>query len=221
MRASLLGLVIVTATCTVAFAEPANTGWSGFYAGAHGGYGWTSVDVQGNDKEGAIDPKGGLGGLHAGYLWQWQQLVAGVEGDYSWSGMDWNRKFQTGTESGDTTVSTDWLASIGARLGYDLGPALLYGTAGIAWTEWSLDSKWADAGSVDRVKGGSTGAGWVIGGGGEVKLTEHILLRLEALHYRFNHLDVDAKVNGVPSNDGADKIDEKTTVVRGGASWRF
>lgn len=214
---------IMLITCAAASAEPANSNWSGFYAGAHGGYGWTKLTVNGDEDNEKMDLKGGLGGLHAGYLWQWQQLVAGVEGDFSWSSIDFSERHTDGSEIGDVSVKNDWFASIRGRLGYDLGPALLYGTAGVAWTDWSVDSKFHDLGSgeTNHFTGGSTGSGWVIGGGGELKITENILVRLESLHYRFDNLDIDGKVNGAPADEGATTVDEKVTVVRGGVAWRF
>lgn len=201
-----------------ASAEPAN--WSGFYVGAHGGYGWEHLyDAE---KERA-DAKGGLGGVHGGYLWQWQSLVAGVEGDFSWSRLSWSEVNTATGETGGAELTTDWLASLRGRLGYDLGPVLLYGTAGVAWTEWSLKASYTviASGHTDRVSGGSTGAGWVVGGGAEMKITESIIARIEGLHYRLNDLDTNMKINGVPVHHDEGPIDSNITVVRGGLSWRF
>jgi outer membrane immunogenic protein len=47
--------------------------WSGFYVGVHAGYGW------GDDDDAFV------GGGQAGYRWQFNTFVLGVEGDVSWS----------------------------------------------------------------------------------------------------------------------------------------
>src|SRR5437899_1290899 len=47
--------------------------WTGAYAGAHGGYGWST--------SGGLDAKGGFGGGQIGYNMQTGTLVLGIEGD--------------------------------------------------------------------------------------------------------------------------------------------
>src|ERR1700676_3785659 len=64
--------------------------WSGFYIGGHGGYGWgrnASTDLNDPFFFGKIpgfvvtgfDPKGFLGGVHAGANWQSGAIVTGLE----------------------------------------------------------------------------------------------------------------------------------------------
>lgn len=218
---------VVAMTCAFALAthgqasaEPANANWTGFYVGAHGGYGWEHLY---DAEKVRADANGGLGGVHGGYLWQWQNLVAGIEGDFSWSRLSWSEANTAPGETGGVELTTDWLASLRGRLGYDLGPVLLYGTAGVAWTEWSLKGSYQviATGHTDRISGGSTGTGWVAGGGAEMKLTETIIARIEGLHYRFDDLDTNFKINGVPVHHDEGPLDGKITVVRGGLTWRF
>ena len=67
--------------------------WTGFYFGAHGGYGWGQKTFLDNfpTPDFALDAQpsvgGGLGGLQAGYNYQFNWLLVGVEGDFSWSGV--------------------------------------------------------------------------------------------------------------------------------------
>ncbi len=51
--------------------------WTGPYVGISGGYGW------GDTRR--FDVDGALLGVTAGYNWQMNQVVFGVEGDISWS----------------------------------------------------------------------------------------------------------------------------------------
>jgi len=76
--------------------------WAGWYAGVQGGYGWgdPSADVNPGSISpfpfAAIDarafaapftlrtrPEGGFAGFLAGYNWQFQTIVLGIEADFS------------------------------------------------------------------------------------------------------------------------------------------
>ena len=100
--------------------------WTGFYVGAHGGYG-EALDVPA-----PFDVSGGVLGLHAGYNHQAGMFVIGVEGDWSGSNIE-----DTQTAGGiRVKLHVDDLASIRARLGVVAWQnALLYGTVGYAWGE--------------------------------------------------------------------------------------
>ena len=64
--------------------------WTGFYVGAHVGYGWgqegdnLSTYALPSDS---FNVNGMLGGVHAGYNWQTNQLVLGIEADFDGSGV--------------------------------------------------------------------------------------------------------------------------------------
>jgi outer membrane immunogenic protein len=80
-----------------AFSAPPAFNWSGFYIGAHGGYGWghdpftstTKLDTfaPGPITFGGIDSKGYVAGGHAGYNWQYGAIVGGLEIDMSSTGI--------------------------------------------------------------------------------------------------------------------------------------
>jgi outer membrane immunogenic protein len=64
--------------------------WSGFYPGIEGGGGWahsSQIDTFGVTS-GRYDQSGGLFGGTIGYNWQSGRFVFGVEGDWSWAGID-------------------------------------------------------------------------------------------------------------------------------------
>ena len=136
--------------------------WSGFYLGAHAGYGW-SHDPQSvaNDPfflgkfpgfgATGYDGKGWLAGFHAGANWQDGKIVGGLEIDLSATGIQGSSTATTGPflrdpgpfvnlvdGSSRTSGKFEWLGSARARLGYLATPdILLYGTGGLAWTHYT------------------------------------------------------------------------------------
>lgn len=77
---------------------PTAYNWTGFYIGGQAGGGWFSDQVTNgpNAADGTINfppgfvhnkvnGSGGLAGGYAGYNYQIDQLVIGIEGDYSWA----------------------------------------------------------------------------------------------------------------------------------------
>src|SRR5262245_18472356 len=61
--------------------------WSGFYVGGHLGYLWgrTHVDDDGVTAERNARTDGIIGGVMAGYNWQINRAVFGIEGDFGWT----------------------------------------------------------------------------------------------------------------------------------------
>lgn len=68
--------------------------WTGFYIGGHGGYQWSTIDLEfqkelpGLGNRVSLDTDGGMGGVHGGVQQQFGNLVLGVElsGDWGNSG---------------------------------------------------------------------------------------------------------------------------------------
>src|SRR5712691_3751917 len=97
-----------------------------------------------------FEPWGFRVGGYAGYNWQYQAIVFGVEGDFAWAD---RQKSATGlpgcgalpngcvlnfvglgANSDSSSVTMRWDASLRARVGYLVAPnVLLYGTGGVAW----------------------------------------------------------------------------------------
>jgi outer membrane immunogenic protein len=139
------------------------SGWEGAYVGAKGTYQWGKVKLGGD-----YDADGLGAGIYGGYNMQNDKIVYGGEADLNYSGVD----------STDNGVETKQRlnGSVRARVGYDLEPALVYGTAGVAAT----DVKASDATSSDS----KTLVGLTVGAGVETKITDTITARTE---YRFNN----------------------------------
>jgi hemoglobin/transferrin/lactoferrin receptor protein len=166
--------------------------WSGFHAGASGGYLNGGVAITGLEiaANGSLiemrefelgDAATGIYGVQAGYTRQFNGLFAlGVEADYSWG-----KAGAVGIPYSDALarVSTDKYLSLRARAGVTRDRWFAYGTAGWVRADAQLDYRRDDFISFsDR----GHAQGFTLGGGIEFALADHISLRAE---YRYQNLE--------------------------------
>lgn len=204
--------------------EPvAVTDWSGFYIGAHLGYAWanmsgcydcsdttTILDAEELDLEGIV------GGLHAGYNWQMDHIVFGIEADVSFTDIDDSEDAPSPDEDESQSGDVDLLASVRARLGVAFDDVLLYATGGIAIPDAEWQGNDLD-GDEANLKFGEIGG--VVGGGMEYAVTEDIRLRAEGLYYFF---DEEESLEGVNEAATGEAIEfDDVFVVRAGVSFYF
>jgi outer membrane immunogenic protein len=135
--------------------------WQGFYIGGHGAYGW--------GKARSADISGFAFGGQAGFNVQVDRAVFGLEGDVSYSGIDY-RGFTD-------TFRQKWLMSGRGRIGYSYDRFLPYLTGGLAYSSNTMK------GFGGKAENGHLG--FVIGVGAEMMLTQNVSARVEYLHYRF------------------------------------
>ena len=126
--------------------------WSGFYIGAHAGYGYAVTAINAPDlaltsriigagSKGFV--AGGLGGYNYMLSSRW---VGGIEIDGSWQ--DIKTKATALTFDGELKGSMDWSASVRARLGFLVTPSMmLFGTAGWSWSSLDININTAAASS--------------------------------------------------------------------------
>ena len=180
--------------------------WTGFYAGAHVGYGWGKTNFAAPGF-GSTNPKGGLGGLHGGYNWQTGSYVFGAEGDLDLSWME----SSTAYASGNTLTShPGWTSSIRGRAGYAFNNFLVYGTAGLALMNTNLTLQ--QPGSTTQMV--ETQFGYVVGAGVDMKLAPQLSARVEALHYGF--ADKNLSYGGATA-----PLSNDMTTVRAGLTFHF
>jgi outer membrane immunogenic protein len=141
---------------------PANN-WEGAYVGGKLTHQWGKTKM---NKD--YDAKGFGGGLYTGYNKQDGQIVYGVEADANYSGIE---KSYKGIEA-DQGLN----GSLRARVGYDLNPAMVYATGGLAATNMEVTDKTSDS--------NKTLLGVTLGAGVETKITDQITARTE---YRFTN----------------------------------
>ncbi|MEZ5856184.1 MAG: outer membrane beta-barrel protein [Hyphomicrobiaceae bacterium] len=201
-------VALASAAAPMATANPLSPIWTGAYVGVHGGANWADVDTR---NFGSFDSSQATFGGHIGYNFAFAGLVLGVEADASPMGS----KLGFSTVSGGTaSMDTDWAGSLRARAGITLGPALLYATAGWAWSKFSLIER---SGSGTEFKSSGTYDGVVYGIGAEAYVVPAVSLRIEALRYDYGQQDVSVG-GGVAALKSIDRDD---TVVRAGVTLHF
>lgn len=162
--------------------------WTGPYIGISGGYGW------GNSNFG--DPDGGIFGATLGYNWQMGNLIAGIEGDISWSGLE--------DDTAAGSINNDWLGTARGRLGFNAGRFMPYVTGGLA--VGNIDASIAGVGSSN-----STEVGWTVGAGVEAAISGPWTAKVEYLYVDLGEGD---SIGGV-------RPDFTTSIVRAGLNYRF
>jgi opacity protein-like surface antigen len=213
--------------------------WSGFYLGAHAGYGWGRDPFNKSLLEvvslSGVDSRGFVGGFQAGGNWQSGAFVGGLEIDLSGTGIKGSTSntvfLPGGTAAATLTDKIDELGSARARLGYLATPSvLLYGTGGLAWTRFvqTADTQVTGGGgtTTSTTATPSWQFGWVAGLGVETRLWDtNWLGRIEYLHYDFgdsgSSSEVDATAGVVTFTSSTSMGHLTSDVVRAALSYKL
>jgi len=185
--------------------EPARQyNWAGLYVGAHVGYGFgTSAHTNtGGVSTGGFDTDGYIAGGQIGYNLQAGSIVYGLEADIS--ATDISGSSFTNCLAGCSS-SLDYLGTIRARLGVDMGGFMPYLTAGFAYGDANASSGGLSA--------SDTLTGWTAGGGVEMKLSQNWSIRGEYLYVDLGHLNVPAAATRADFDD--------IHIIRGGVNFKF
>jgi outer membrane immunogenic protein len=171
--------------------------WSGFSAGVAAGLGnsksdWNGVAVIANGTaqpfSNSLGHSGGSFSAYLGYNMQNANIVYGGEVDYGT--LSASKTVQLDGAEGHTVLESKprSLGSARFKLGYAVGDALFYGTAGVAfgqlkntYTAVSTSSSPSTIVATDVTPHG----GWVGGAGAEYALSQNLSLRVEGLYYGF------------------------------------
>jgi len=189
--------------------------FSGFYLGAHLGYGWNNATGRASTTDVVMDfkdaPQGFVGGIHGGFGGRFSSIwYLGIEADADLATIDGSLGspgFVLNTNS-----KNRWLGSVRGRFGIiPVGHAMIYGTVGygVGSSEFTLSAL-----NTTVVSASPTQSGLVAGGGIEVPLAANWLARAEYLHYAFG--DINANVGAV-----AIKVQDRVDVARAGLSYKF
>jgi outer membrane immunogenic protein len=205
----------------VSFASAASAAtppmWTGTYFGAHAGYAWTRMnydDQFAGVMSNGIDPKGGFGGIQAGYNWRFaRSFVAGIETDKSFGSIT-GQAVTTDTPPPFATTHSriDALGTIRGRVGVlATENALLYGTGGLAYARQKLEEISTTQGDVVSSVNGYQ-VGWTAGGGIEIAANADWSAKVEYLYADFRD---DLFISGATIN----RLDMSMSMVRLGINY--
>ena len=205
--------------------------WTGPYAGIAGGVVWghskqtdpgipcdffnTCLGNFTGPADGSFAVTGGIIGGTLGYNWQQGPWVFGVEGDYSWADISGSSNV-CGASSGIPHPCGSKIESLGTlrgRIGYAMGATgnwLPYVTGGLAVGEVNA---WD---SLTPASGSDFRAGWTVGGGVEVGITQNWTAKVEYLYVDLGSQQMFNVVPGVPET-----VSFTANILRAGVNYRF
>lgn len=191
--------------------------WTGFYLGVAGGGGWGSTRHTNelNNATSGTDHnlEGGIFGGTYGYNWQWGSVVAGLEGDISWSGIRDSFR-DSGGFCGPAPCVTDlkWLGTDRIRFGFAWDRFLAYATGGVAYGSVQATCCGIPA-ITDETKWRT---GYAVGGGVEAMLMPNWSAKLEYLY-----VDLGEETNYHTTQPAGEKVLVKSNIVRLGINYHF
>jgi outer membrane immunogenic protein len=238
--------------------------WTGFYIGGNAGYSWgrSNNDISfyntvtglpivlppGSVTNSSFDMNGGIAGGQAGYNWQMNNWVWGLEADIQWSGEKGRANylcaatniggvclpgltFLPGGAAGTNLAldrSLEWFGTARLRGGVLVSPrVLLYATGGLAYgsikTSGTLSGFNGNGGAVVAFGSATdTRIGWTVGAGVEGMLTQNWTAKLEYLYMDLGRYDSLNFTLAPASNIGARvSSDFRDHILRAGINYKF
>jgi outer membrane immunogenic protein len=185
---------------------------------------------------------GFTGGAQAGYDWQFNSTVVGIEADLD---AFHARASRTGIGTPPllgaqatitNSVAADWLFTARGRLGWAFSNNILaYATGGLAVTRLNASNSYSDvsAGILSGTGAGTwnaaaTKTGWTVGGGLEWALTKNWSARAEYLYVHFNPVTASGVVTGTTGvfaggygSAISTSTDLSAQIARAGINYKF
>lgn len=198
--------------------------WTGFYAGINGGVAWNlasahAYDAGSDNGTASVDSVGGAFGGQAGYNWQSDDYLFGIEADWDWVDASGSHIIASTGPNNFTgyrfSSKLSSLATVRGRFGIVCPDALFYLTAGLA------------IGNVDNKASGDfyggfpadngTKVGWTIGGGAEHMIAPGWSVKAEALYADLGT----STVQGLLGSGYAFSTHNEAVIARVGLNYRF
>jgi outer membrane immunogenic protein len=180
------GVIIISASTATMAADlappvPAAYDWTGFYIGLNAGAAWnnSSFDIDDGVNFFNLDDDGAAftGGVEAGYNWQMDSLVMGLEADFNYLGFHEDEDF-AGPPAASIDFKENWFGTVRGRLGWAADNLLLYGTGGLAYGNTKVEA------CIGGVCGSESNVnwGWTAGGGLQYAFAQNWILGAEYLY---------------------------------------
>lgn len=161
------------------------TSFNGFYLGVAGGITSGQMDIDVDVPGATVGPNGdenGLANAFIGYDVRFGNVVAGIEGEYTYTSLKFEDPTQNSFDPAAPTeyATVDGMWAVSGRLGYVVTPStLVYAKAGYVGFMTEANSDFFAADDNDNK---DTLNGYQVGAGVETALSEHITLRVEGLY---------------------------------------
>jgi len=235
-----MALSLSTSAYADAYSAPAGYArpfsWTGLYIGANAG--WVDENVNWRNRDAGtgvvatfcptivaggsgcdIGRQTGIYGVHAGVNHQMHGgLVVGIEGAVSWPQNGFGRESCLGGGGFNCEARTNFLATIGPRLGWGIGNFLIYGSGGFAHGQIDTQLTFTGIGPIPGFSTRGGHDGWYLGAGIEYAITRHIILGVEYQHIELNNnLDRVARDASILDKD----IHADYDIVRARLSYKF
>jgi outer membrane immunogenic protein len=187
--------------------------WSGFLVGLHGGFGWGDFFIDNvAAPDYSFDFDSFIGGGQAGFDWQWNMLVLGIEADASWKGYEGDDGGFLGVTD---SIDGNWGATVRGRVGLAFNRFLVFGTGGLAVLDYDYSSRIDPAGPTANFS--DTDIGFTVGGGAGLAVTDHFSLEGQ---YLFSDFDENNRSSAIfPGAPWTTQIETHEVTLRG--NYRF
>ena len=255
MNRLLMGICVFLLASLTSGSAQAQADFKGFYIGANGGtnlgraqldttpsfsptgyFAQTSTPAISAASNQNVDATRYTFGGQAGYNFQWDNFVVGVEADFERTPLSGSTTVtqvypccSPTTFTVNQTVESNWLFTARPRMGVVFGKLLAYGTVGYAATSVKYSALFTDtfATAHENAAFDQNKSGWVVGGGGEFQLSRHLFLRGEYLYAGFGAVTTSTNLTAFtppiafPSNVFTHTVDLRAQLARGGVNFRF
>jgi outer membrane immunogenic protein len=172
---------------------PACAQFGGWYIGIQGGaiaqrHDFTDLDdFFGDDVADHVSTRrvSGFVGPQAGWNWQWNCTVFGLQADWSWTGGRHEHSFNNGSFDAHVNHRMKWFATIRARSGVVVNNLLLYVTGGFAFANNRREHFFDDGEDTFIFTHNKTRFGLALGAGTEWSFGNNWSLGTEFLYMAF------------------------------------
>jgi outer membrane immunogenic protein len=164
--------------------------WTGCYLGGNVGGAWSRAFYTHANAAGVEDfnftPLGVVGGGQLGCQYQWDSLVFGLEGTYSWANV---RQAQPSVilPSRERSFGIDQIATVAGKVGYAWDRTMLYAKAG--WAAARVSARAVNLTTNVSSEFTDWSNGWTVGVGLEHVPWQSIVVGVEADFYGISSFD--------------------------------
>ncbi len=197
------------------FVAPPVFTWAGAYVGAYAGYAWgrTRVVDTGVLAEAGAATNGGVGGVLAGYNWQMDKIVLGLEGSIGPANLRGHGNVLV-VAAPIRHYDVTWTGELRARAGIAIEPrTLVFAAAGLAVADFNFH----DASNPATFALGAKFVGWTVGVGIDHAFTDNLVGRIEYLYADYGKKTYTITV--VPPDWYSAGFTSQ--IIRAAAIWKF